>query len=287
MLNENIMGLDIGTGFVKVATKTRRIRFPSIIATGKHLDLESSGVSTHVGYDAIPFDGVKSMILKTPMYRGIPVVMDDYIKLIRHSINYVIPDPKGLLSRNSNKYHSMIIVAGIPYAAKEHAEKIKNAVAESISPKSFNLIFQAQGTLLHEGLNNGIICHIGHGTTELMVITNNKIAYGKTIKHGVGDITSVICDSKTSYVDKQLYTKNTPELIECRGLLACSISDVLEKTVIDYPGIPVICAGGGALVPKLVNEIKNDTITNIRIAKEPIFGNALGMLIKAEKYVSD
>jgi len=282
------MGLDIGTGFVKVATKTRKIRFPSLIAAGKHLDLESDGIpSTHVGYDAIPFDKVKSMIIKTPMYRGVPVVMSDYIKLIKHSIDYIISDPKGLLPKNSNRYDSMVIVAGIPYNAKEHAGKIKKAVIESINPKSFNLIFQAQGTLLHERLSDGIICHIGHGTTELMVITHNKVAYGKTIRHGVGDISSAIHDSKTSYIENELFQKKSPELTEHRGLLADSISDVLEKTIIDYPGIPVICAGGGALIPKLLDEIKNDIITNIRIAKEPIFGNALGMLLKAEKYDSN
>jgi len=280
------MGLDIGTGFVKVATKTRKIRFPSIIAAGKHLDLESSGVSVHVGYDAVPFDKVKSMTIKTPMYRGVPVVMSDYIKLIKHSINYVIQDPKGLLPINS-KYHSMVIVAGIPYNAKEHAEKIKKAVTEFIKPKSFNLMFQAQGTLFHEGLSDGIICHIGHGTTEIMVVNQDHVAYGKTVRHGVGDISSAIHDSKTSYINKELFQKKSPELTEHRRLLAYSISDVLEKIIIDYPGIPVICAGGGSLVPKLLDEIKNDTITHLRVAKEPIFGNALGMLLKAEKYDSN
>ena len=81
---------------------------------------------------------------------------------------------------------------------------------------------------------------------------------------------------------KKLFSKNTPQLDEARKILAANISDSLEKVVIDYPGIPVVCAGGGALIPKLISDIKNDTIQHIRIANNPVFSNSLGMLKKAE-----
>lgn len=42
---------------------------------------------------------------------------------------------------------------------------------------------------------------------------------------------------------------------------------------------------GEALIPKMIQDIKNDIITEITVAKNPIFSNALGMLQKASKCI--
>lgn len=106
-------------------------------------------------------------------------------------------------------------------------------------------MFQAKATLDHEGISNGIVCHIGHGTTEIMAVAHGNIAHAQTIPHGVGDISNAITQSKTGYLNWDIFSKNTPEMTQQRKVLAAHISDVLEKTVIDYPNMPIICAGGG------------------------------------------
>ena len=280
-MKQNCIGLDIGTGLVKVATIHGTFTFPSIIARGKSMDLESKE-TVLVGEQAAKQESVKSMVLKTPVYRGAPTSITDYMELVKHALEKVIVLQKDALPGGPQNYSECVIVAGIPYNAKDYVQKIKNAVQERFAPKFFGVMFQAKATLDHEGLEDGIVCHIGQGTTEIMAVTHDTIAYGQTLLHGVGDITRSITSSKSGYVDKKLFSKNTPQLDEARKILAANISDSLEKVVIDYPGIPVVCAGGGALIPKLISDIKNDTIQHIRIANNPVFSNSLGMLKKAE-----
>jgi|APSaa5957512535_1039671.scaffolds.fasta_scaffold03954_12 actin-like ATPase involved in cell morphogenesis len=280
-MNENIIGIDIGTGSVKVATIHGTFAFPSIIARGKNMEIESKEIVL-VGEQAVKQEQVKSMVLKTPIYRGAPTSIEDYLELIRHALDKAM-ESQDALYKGAQRYSDHTIVAGIPYSAKRYSQKIKDAVNDTFAPKFFGLMFQAKATLDNEGLDDGIICHIGQGTTEIMVVSHGNIAHAQTILHGVGDITNVITTSKTDYLNFEIFSKNSPELIEQRRILAAHISDSLEKVVIDYPQLQIICAGGGSLVPKLIQSIKNDTITHIRIAKDPVFSNALGMLQKASK----
>ena len=173
------------------------------------------------------------------------------------------------------------IVAGIPYSAKQHATRIKDAVNGRFSPAFFGLMYQARATLDCENMSDGIVCHIGHGTTEIMAVAHGNIAHAQTVLHGVGDIVQTISASKTAYLDHDIFSKNNTQMAEPRRVLAAHISDALEKVVIDHPHLDVVCAGGGALIPRLVPEIKNDIITRIRTAGDPIYSNALGMLRKA------
>jgi actin-like ATPase involved in cell morphogenesis len=279
-MNKNLIGLDIGTGSVKVATASGTFSFPSIIARGKSIDIEAKEIVL-VGNDALKAEYVKSMAIRTPVYRGAPTSMDDYLDLIRHALDHIINSKDAI----SVHYSDLVIMAGIPYNAKERVGKIKEAVIESFGPKFFGVMFQAKATLDHMALQDGIVCHIGHGTTEIMAVSHGKIAYGQTLMHGVGDITNAICSSKTQYVDNEIFLKNTPELANSRKILAANISDSLEKVVIDYPHLKIVFAGGGALVPRLVSEIKNGIIKDVIIAENPVFSNALGMLKRAEKCI--
>ena len=286
-MNENLIGLDIGTGSVKVATSQGVFQFPSIIAEGKNMELEESKEIVLVGDEAVKQESIQSMILKTPVYRGAPTSMKYYVELIGHALDKVLHNSqknnKNALNKGPEKYSDLVIVAGIPYSAKSQSQKIKNAVIEKFAPKFFGLMFQAKATLDNEGIEDGIICHVGNGTSEIMAISNGNIAHPQTVLHGVGDIAKAITSSKTGYLNYKIFSKNTTELVEQRRILAAHISDALEKVVIDYPQLPVIFAGGGVLIPKLISDIKNDIITNIRIAKDPVFSNALVMLKKAAK----
>jgi len=285
-MNQNIIGLDIGTGSVKVATFQGTFAFPSIIARGKNMELESKEIIL-VGEMAVKAESIKSMVLKTPVYRGAPTSIDDYLELIKHALHKAMDSQKDALHNGPQRYEDLIIVAGIPYSAKSYTQKIKDAVNDRFAPKFFGLMFQAKATLDNENMDNGIVCHIGHGTTEIMAVSHGNIAHGQTILHGVGDITNAMTGSKTNYLNWKMFSKNNTQLAEQRKILAAHISDALEKVIIDYPGIPVICAGGGALIPRLVSDIKNDIITNVNIAKDPVFSNALGMLKKAAKHAPD
>lgn len=283
-MNENIIGLDIGTGSVKVATAQNTFAFPSMISSGKNMDLESKE-QILVGDEALKSENVKSMVLRTPVYRGAPTSIDDYILLVKYALDKILKPQKNAL-HDIQKYSDCVIVAGIPYSAKGQAQKIKDAINDTFAPKFFGLMYQAKATLDNEGMDDGIVCHIGHGTTEMMVVSHGSIAHAQTVLHGVGDITAAITPSKSGYLDFEMFSKNSPQLAENRRILAAHISDGLEKIVIDYPHLQVICAGGGALIPKLVSEIKNDTITNIKIAQNPVFSNALGMLKEAKENVN-
>lgn len=149
-MNENLIGLDIGTGSVKVATPHETFQFPSIIARGKNMEIESKEM-TLVGEMAVRAESIKSMVLKTPVYRGAPTSIDDYLELIKHALDTVISNSqRDPLHKGPQKYSDLVIVAGIPYNAKSQSQKIKNAVIEKFAPKFFGLMFQAKATLDNE-----------------------------------------------------------------------------------------------------------------------------------------
>ena len=197
-MNENIIGLDIGTGSVKVATAHGLFSFPSIVARGKDMSFDAKN-RVLVGKKAVEVELVKSMVLKTPVYRGIPTSIDDYMELIKHALNKAIDMQKDALSKPYD-YSKCVVIAGLPYNAEEYSVKIKKKVREEIAPQFFGIMYQAKATLDNEKLKDGIICHIGHGTTEIMVVSNGHVAEGKTILHGVCDITNAITPLKTDYL---------------------------------------------------------------------------------------
>ena len=287
-MNKNAIGLDVGTGSVKVATVDGMFQFPSVVARGKDMELESTE-RVLVGDDAVRQESVKSMVLRTPVYRGRPASsMDDYLELVGHALDVILTAKKGCVHTGPKLRSDCVIVAGIPYDAADQKDRITDAVTQRFTPKFFGLMYQAKATLDNEGLDCGIVCHIGHGTTEIILVSNGLTADGQTIPRGVGDITKVISPgSKTDYLNPSLFVKNTVVLAQQRSILASHIADALEKVVMDNPGIPVVCAGGGALIPRLVSEIKNDVITNVIVATNPVFSNALGMLKKASRHASD
>ncbi len=282
LLNLNTVGLDIGTGTVKVATSTQQFKFPSVIARGHKLDLNQSSEVYAVGDAAVKLEPIRSIVLKTPVYRGAPTSMRDYLALIQHALDRVLKAHTEPIYNAPKSYEDLIIVAGIPYVARHKSKQIKAAVVERFKPKFFGMMYQARATLIHENIQNGIVCHIGHGTTEIMVVIGDDIAYGQTIMNGVGDITDAISTSMVEYLDSTVFQRRDNELAQYRKVLAGTISNALEKVVLNYSNLPVICAGGGALIPKLISEIRNDTISNLQVAKEPVFANALGMLRQAK-----
>ncbi len=276
------VGLDIGTGSVKVATRRHRFKFPSVVARGRAISVDGSEPeSVFVGEQAMRQEHVRSMLLKTPVYRGVPTAMDDYIELVRHALDLVIRADRNTVWHGPSGYSEMAIVAGIPYNSRDRVEAIKKAVQAEFAPHRFGVMFQARATLENEGMRDGIVCHIGHGTTEMMAVIGGNTAYGETVPHGVGDVVMAVTGSRTGYTDHSVFASGSQLLAENRRILAGHIADSLEKIVIDYPGLDVVFAGGGALVPKLVGEIRVRTSGTVRTADEPVFSNALGMLKKA------
>ncbi len=278
MTSQNIIGMDIGTGSVKIAMSGGVFSFPSLVARGRKIGVEESDEVVLVGDDAVRAADIRSMVLRTPVYRGEPASYEDYMMLIEHALKKAARLGRDALHGQTPRYSDLTVIAGIPHSAKNQARKIKDAVNKRFAPKFFGLMFQAKATLENEGISDGIVCHIGHGTTEIMAVSHGDISHAQTVSHGVGDIASAIAQSKVSYLDWDMFSGNMQGLAESRRMLAARISDSLEKVVFDNPEMPVICAGGGALVPKLVSEIKNERIRDIRIAENPVFSNALGML---------
>ena len=282
LLKLDTVGLDIGTGTVKVATSTQQFKFPSIVAKGHRMDLNQNTEVSAVGAAAVKLEPIRSMILKTPVYRGAPTSMNDYLALIQYAFDRVLEIYTEPIHNAPKRYEDLVIVSGIPYVARHKAKQIKSAVMERFKPKFFGMMYQARATLIHEKIKDGIVCHIGHGTTEIMAVIGDDIAYGQTIMHGVGDITEVISTSMTDYLDNSMFQRRDAEMAQYRKVLAGTISNSLEKVVLNYSNLPIICAGGGALIPKLITEIKSDIISNVMVAKEPVFSNSLGMLEQAK-----
>ena len=286
MLIHHGVGIDVGTGTVKVAVGEQRFRFPSIVAHGFLSDWSEDTQIHEVGDAALSLANIRSISLKQPVHRGTPTNITDYLDLFKHALKETYKYKGDMLIRYPQNPQECDIVAGLPNISKDMAKDITKKVNRYIKPRNFRLISQSAGTLMNENRKTGIVCHIGHGTTEILVMINERIARAKTVTFGVGDMLEGLSASNdiASITKHDIFRSKDKVLAQQKTLLANNIQNILEKIVLEYRDIPLIFAGGGSLIPGLLDEIKSDIISNYITSVEPIYGNALGMLKVSKRF---
>ena len=296
------VGIDVGTGTTKVCIGMEKFMFPSVIATGFRYEFDQDSKVYEIGETALKLAAVRTIAIKQPVHRGEPTSIDDYCALINHALerccklhknndHQVLPGITDLSNSYCDNIHDLIVVAGLPQAGHGHAKKIIQTIKRTVKPKIVKMISQSAGTLFYQNATNGIVCHIGHGTTEIMVMVNGVVATAYTISSGVSDISRHLKGGPTNYTDYSLFSSDTKDIIKYRRVLADRIQNELEKIVLEYTNsttqqrLPLYFAGGGSQVPGLLDDISNDIISNYHVPDDPIYSNALGMLKVAKRIV--
>ena len=284
------VGLDIGTGWVKVSALGRRATFPSLYsctyaAGAGEDDLGDAGESARpkavlrdaVGEDATAMASGRSAILIRPVKHGVPHDGRGYSKLAAASLREVGIDDPG----------RAVICAGVPYDARGDRKRIRKLVVAAVKPAYCVVIPQASGTLKACGLKAGTVVNIGHGTTEIMRYGPEGI-YGVSIQKASEFVLQQLAqrqgltgrDAYTEY-DKVLAEdpKMTARLVD---LLAVHIADEVQQFGVPAGG-EIILSGGGSRMPGMVEALSRAIGGGIgvRMVDEPSYSNAIGLEMMA------
>ena len=263
-----IISLDIGTGFVKACSIQKRVRFPSLYAYRDANLWENGKTGTTIegaGYDAVEIARHPSAVILRPVREGTPSNKTAFMAVVNQAIKN--------LGISDNIIQETSIIIGLPYHAAKDATKFPSFVKKITGCKDVMVVPQTIGTMMSSKRKDGIILAIGQGTTELVAYDNLKPILGISIPQA--------CDYIHLDADELQHLKTNkpnPKRVE---MLADIISERLAsfKTALsENNSYDIIVSGGGVLVPGLYNHLKRKIADSLHVAEDPVFSNATGML---------
>src|SRR5487761_1856792 len=173
-INNGIIAIDAGTGFVKCVSSHLRRSFPSIYASRRLTRWEDpkEGVVEAVGYEAKKMSVYPDAVLVHAVLEGKIAEERAFVAIIRGAVREL--GCKGDIG-------SLLVVMGLPYGAALQKQQLEKLVERSLRPRKVLVILQSIGTLLAEDARTGIVLSIGQGTTELVLFENLKPISGTSI----------------------------------------------------------------------------------------------------------
>ena len=277
-MNQEIISLDIGTGFVKACFAQKRVRFPSLYAYREAEPWEDSkkrgSIVEGAGYDAVEIARYPGTVILRPVREGTPSNKTAFVKVVNHAIKQ--------LKISDDAIQDMSIIIGLPYHAAKEATKFPGFVKKITGCKNVAVVPQAIGTLMSSNRKDGIVMAIGQGTIELVTFDNLRPILGRSIPQAC-DFVYLGKDDLT-YLDES--DKPDPKRVE---MLADIISESLASFRTNLPAdkdYEVLVSGGGILVPGLYHHIKRKISgSTLYLADDPVFSNAVGMLEYAKSAI--
>lgn len=285
-----VAAIDAGYGAVKATAQafgedekaqTRRVLFPatalsvpSPLEQGRGHRVRMAGANVEVP-NIISFD----------VGNGV----EHYVVGSKNAPHFLSPDTRTLFpppvlamliyalhKTGANK--SSLVVIGIPIGHKMSGEKIPGprwpkryffqgreyelAIGDTI------VTGQTVGTIVSQGISQGIVVDVGYGTTDIVVVQGKKIVFATSIAVGVSDAVALAMPRSN---DPQSAVKENPRLIagvcerinEHLSLVMRQIGD----------NLPVYLTGGGGEIVA-----RTGLISNSSVVKGALWANAIGLL---------
>ncbi|MGI0061398.1 MAG: ParM/StbA family protein [Nitrosotalea sp.] len=268
------IGLDIGTGFVKCVSDSRRIKFPSLCAYRQHAVWENrKGRIEAVGDEAVRLARYPDSVVIRPVMQGRPIHERGFEELVKKAVDLVLQNSDAM-GKEAELARSCMAI-GLPYEARPHATGIQKMVTRLFHPKRCDIVPQVLGTLIDVDLPSAIIVSIGQGTTEIVAFEEYSAIRGTSVHHAVNDISSKIGTVKTAYLDDAIF--KDPKVNSLVAMLADSILDDLNGMRQDLEDLPLVVSGGGIMIPKLKDAMESRLSHGIIIPQDPVMSNALGL----------
>lgn len=273
------VGLDIGTGFVKVSSGGKTTIFPSLIGRVISDGRKSGEISgkkktlvEHAGNRALSVASHRHGIVTRPVSHGLPIDDSGFGSLAREAMRRLGVEPE-----------RSVIVLGIPHVPNgdektetANANRVTRIIKSSLNPYKIQIIPQAFGTLKSCKLGSGTIINIGHGTTEIISVTKDGYPDGFSIDKASGFVTSQLGTGRRreDYVNyKKLFEGNPGDTARLVRLLALHIADdVARIRTVE----PLVLAGGGSQIPGMKEEFEKILKRDIVIPENPVYANAIG-----------
>ena len=263
----NYGGFDFGNGHTKVSFNGKMYSFPSLVAKSHSNKWGKGEIS--VGYDAARDAQNIGYEVVSPIILGKPILKDEFNLLVKKAVEPLI-----------SAGEEFSICAGLPWDAISEKPTIISALRSAGATKQW-IIPQAFGTAIYEELSSCIICCIGWGTTEWLVVDNSKPTWGKSDDMAVSHIVSEIDKTGADYVNRSIFDhpdakKKKIELVNHTTYNYKKISMKQKKPY------PLFFSGGGILVSG-IEDLFNKNIPKFDVSKDPVNANAIGMDIHAKR----
>lgn len=265
------IGLDVGTGFVKVVSDDTHLVFPSLYAYRDTMPWESEKKRiTAVGKDAQKMSKFPDAVVIRPVQEGRPV--DDrafcaILEFVMQQIHKAGADPI------ADTKKGIKIIAGLPYSASGDKNRVMRLIKNTVNPEFVFVCPQVLGTLVNQKTSCGIVVSIGQGTTEIVAFDNNYPVAGTSIPQAVDFVTWD--RGEFSYLDTKTFEdKQTKDRVEkLADIIANRVTGLKSQLVGDQS---VIVSGGGILIPGMQSALAK-RIPGFIVAENPVLSNALGM----------
>lgn len=259
-------GIDVGNGYTKVCFDDYQNCFPSLVAKSHSTKWCPREIS--VGFDAardaqnIGYDVVSPVVL------GTPILKDEFALLIKKALEPIISTGE-----------EFSVCAGLPYNAISQKQTIVSALRSAGASKQW-IVPQAWGTAIYEELGSCIVCCIGWGTTEWLVVNNGKPTWGKSDDMAVSHIVSDIDKTGADYVNTKIFDHpNTKKAkIELADHIIYNYRKISMRMKKSYP---FLFSGGGILVQDMEDLFYKSNI-KFDISQDPVNANAIGMKMQAK-----
>ena len=266
------IGLDIGTGFVKCVCDHGSFRFPSLY-TRRINGQWTDSVSEAVGDRAAKMLRTEGTTAISPICRGRP--QKQYQKqvemLVKESLDrvYRTTHVPGLSKAR--------VVVGLPYEAASYKNSLTKIICRDPRVQRCDVVAQAAGTLVVADKSTGIVVSIGQGTSEIVVIEDNKILDGRSLEWASEFITRKI--GRFAHLDTSLLSRHKDVCARyAKALaenLAAEVTDVVSAHGYEHE---ITVSGGGILIPRVRQELAARLKGfEIEVPEDPVMSNAAGL----------
>lgn len=165
---DDVIAIDVGTGFVKCMCAHMRASFPSVYGTRRMTMWEDpkEGKVEAVGYEAVKMSIYPDAVLVRAVLEG-RIADEKAFGAIMKEAAHQLGCERDL--------GSILVMMGLPYAAAKQKEQLERVVQRSLKPRRVHVIPQSIGTLLSEDARTGMVLSIGQGTTNLSSLRTSRL----------------------------------------------------------------------------------------------------------------
>ena len=263
-INNNVIAIDAGTGFVKCVSSHLRRSFPSIYASRRLTRWEDpkEGVVEAVGYEAKKMSIYPDTILVRAVLEGKIAEERAFVAIIREAVRELGCE---------RDIDSLLVVMGLPYGAALQKQQLEKLVERALKPSKVLVIPQSIGTLLAEDARTGMVLSIGQGTTELVLFENLKPVTGVSISQAC----DYLYDSDDLvYIEYEKNIIDKKKIDALTSILANKLASFKTRLNKQYE---IYVSGGGVLVTGLCESLQGKISDSLRIVKDPVYSNAIGL----------
>lgn len=261
---ENVLALDMGSGWVKACFGEKKVRFPSLYGYREPVEGEKRVVEA-VGWDVPSLQDYPSAVILRGVSEGMPLSERAFRALLKEVVRELeIPQ---------EKISSVRVVIGIPYNNRDQKEDLRRLVMSTIRPAMCLVVSQTLGTLVYEKKRTGLVVSVGQGTTEIVYYNELKPVLGRSLRQA--------CDyllqgkERLAYLDAENKAISRQRIVSLADLVSDEINSITSQL---SSKTDAILSGGTILLPDIHKEIQSrlkDVV--VRPSADPIYSNCLGL----------